>query len=393
MDKKVIRVLLVEDSKPQARLVELFLEESAPLIFQAERAERLSKAKNALQVGSFDIVLLDLSLPDSDGMDTVKAVREQNRQIPIVVLTGLQDEAMALESLHAGAQDYLVKGDVSGDQLRRTIRYAIERQQTLSELERLAKIKTDFLALVSHELRTPIALFKEAVNLILDGLVGQYDDGVKSCLVISQSSSLRLETLVNDLLDMAAMDAGHLTLTLATHNVCPIVAHSVEQFERSAADKQVKLSFETGKEEEYFARVDRNRLMQILTNLLSNALKFVQPPEGWVQARLLREKNWIRIEIEDNGCGIKEEDQERIFQRFEQTGNSLPSQPGGTGLGLAITKELVEMHGGQLGVHSEYGKGSRFFLLLPLETPESPAPLPSPAVPDTNATTVTRQEN
>ncbi|MFQ5817728.1 MAG: sensor histidine kinase [Terriglobia bacterium] len=366
MDEQCLRVLLVEDNPGDARLVEMGLAEAGPQRFQVERAERLVAANNRLRAGTFDVVLLDLSLPDSQGIDTLKRVRTQNREVPIVVLTGLSDEQIALQALHAGAQDYLVKGTASPATLTRVIRYAIQRQQ-------LARLKAEFLALVSHELRTPLAVLQESVNLILDGLAGRFDEGVKVCLVMAQGNIVRLGAIVNDLLDMATLEAGRLKLTKETENICSLVADSLQSFQGRAGGMQVQLSLETGRNGAQYARVDRYRILQVLTNLLGNALKFVQPGEGMVQARVLRDHDWIRVEIADNGRGIKQEDQERIFQRFAQAEGAEPGLPRGTGLGLAIAKEIVELHGGRIGVSSEYGKGSTFFFLLPTATPRASA--------------------
>ncbi|MDA2913216.1 HAMP domain-containing histidine kinase [Acidobacteriia bacterium AH_259_A11_L15] len=280
-----------------------------------------------------------------------------------------------LAALQSGQADTLLgSSDSSAVEIYRVIseQQEAERTELIRRLEHLSRIKSDFLALVSHELRTPLAILQEAVNLILDGLVGRCDEGVKACLVMAQSNILRLGAIVNDLLDMAALEAGRLKVTKEKENIQLLVEDSLKTFQSSAGEKQVRLSFETGKDAVYYAPVDRNRILQVLTNLFGNALKFVRPGEGIIQARVLRENGWIRIEIEDNGCGIRKEDKEKVFQRFEQAGGRGPAPAGGTGLGLAIAKEIVELHGGRMGVSSEYGKGSTFFFLLPTASRELP---------------------
>jgi DNA-binding response OmpR family regulator len=135
MNAECIKVLLVEDNPGDARLVEIALSEPGPVMFKLDRVGLLSAALRRLEKDQFELILLDLSLPDSHGLDTVVAVRKKHQDVPIVVLTGLDNETNALEALRIGAQDYLVKGTATGETLRRTIRYAIERRKILKDLK------------------------------------------------------------------------------------------------------------------------------------------------------------------------------------------------------------------------------------------------------------------
>ncbi|MGQ9559420.1 MAG: response regulator [Candidatus Oleimicrobiaceae bacterium] len=160
MVEKPYKVLLVEDNPGDARLVEIALSEPGPVQFRLERVGLLSAALRRLEKEAFDIVLLDLSLPDSQGLDTVVAVRRQNPQVPVVVLTGLDDERSSLEALHMGAQDYLVKGTATGETLRRTIRYAVERRKILDDLKALRENGQDN----ETSLRTALACYRQMME-------------------------------------------------------------------------------------------------------------------------------------------------------------------------------------------------------------------------------------
>ena len=220
MNEEFIKVLLVEDNPGDARLVEIALSEPGPVEFKLERVGLLSAALRRLEKEEFNIMLLDLSLPDSQGMDTVTAVREQHQEVPIVVLTGLDDESKALGALRTGAQDYLVKGTATGETLRRTIRYAIERRKILADLnnvrgsditssEALNIVRNNLLNLVDAEtspfcstdngnemLRNRMPRFMDDISEIYSEHLAQYVNGKKS-----GGEKVNIETLVERLAD------------------------------------------------------------------------------------------------------------------------------------------------------------------------------------------------
>lgn len=175
MVEEPYKVLLVEDNPGDARLVEIALSEPGPVQFRLERVGLLSAALRRLEKEAFEVVLLDLSLPDSQGLETVVAVRKQNPQVPVVVLTGLDDERSSLEALHMGAQDYLVKGTATGETLRRTIRYAVERRKILDDLKALRENGQDN----ETSLRTALACYRQMVENNSTTLADDIDQPLK----------------------------------------------------------------------------------------------------------------------------------------------------------------------------------------------------------------------
>lgn len=175
MVEEPYKVLLVEDNPGDARLVEIALSEPGPVQFRLERVGLLSAALRRLEKEAFDVLLLDLSLPDSQGLETVVAVRKQNPQVPVVVLTGLDDERSSLEALHMGAQDYLVKGTATGETLRRTIRYAVERRKILDDLKALRENGQDN----ETSLRTALACYRQMVENNSTTLADDIDQPLK----------------------------------------------------------------------------------------------------------------------------------------------------------------------------------------------------------------------
>ena len=190
MNSKQLHILLVEDDPGDRRLVELALGRCGQAIkFQVETAETLSAAIGLCQAKDYDVVLLDLGLPDSRGIGTVAKVCEINSQVPIIVLTGLDDEEAGLEAIKKGAEDYLVKGKDLAHLLGRAIRYAIERKKTEQELiavniklKEYDDLKNEFVLNVSHELRTPLAIFRNIVSNALAGAMGKISDKMRENL-------------------------------------------------------------------------------------------------------------------------------------------------------------------------------------------------------------------
>ncbi|GAF84284.1 unnamed protein product, partial [marine sediment metagenome] len=176
-DRVLVKLLLVEDDTADRRLVEQFLARcSQPLEFAVESAGSLSSAIKYLGNAEYDVALVDLGLPDSRGVETVRKISEVNPHLPIVVLTGLDDEETGLSAIKNGAADYLSKGQLLENTLVRAIRYAIERKKAEQKLKEAMEMKSEFTSMVSHELRTPLTAIKEGIAIVLEGIAGRIND-------------------------------------------------------------------------------------------------------------------------------------------------------------------------------------------------------------------------
>jgi signal transduction histidine kinase len=229
----------------------------------------------------------------------------------------------------------------------------------------LDRLKDDFVATVSHELRTPLTSMMGFLEIVRDGEAGDLNDEQKRFLSIVHRSSERLQRLVGDLLFVARLDASGLDLRLE-HRVPlgEIVSEAVES--ASAYARSRKVTLRADPEGDVRVRADRERLSQLVGNLISNGLKFT-PAGGSVIARVFAENGHAVLEIEDTGIGIPYAEQERLFQRFFRSSNATEQAIPGTGLGLAITKAIAEAHDGSMSVRSTPGEGTCFRLELPLE--------------------------
>ncbi len=366
-----IRILLLEDSPSDAKMVirELNKRKSAMPV-SIEHVGRLSLALERLKKNQFDVILTDLKLPDSDGLETVTRLLERAHKIPVVVMTGTYlDEGVALEAIRHGAQDYLFKDQMDGALLTRVIRHAVERNHLQQELVKLSQMKDEFISMVSHELRTPLTVIKEGVGLVQDGSAGALNPDQQTYLDLAKRSIDRLARLINDVLDFQKFESKQMEIRMTENNINELVNEIKESFALVAKNKGLELSVDL---EERLPRIffDRDKIVQVLTNFMSNAIKAMEKGKITLKTRCL--ENAVRVSVEDQGPGIKEEDIPKLFQPFSQLAMGNERKPGSTGLGLAISKQIIDRHKGKIGVESVWGKGTTFYFTIPqgLEIPK-----------------------
>jgi two-component system sensor histidine kinase GlrK len=229
-----------------------------------------------------------------------------------------------------------------------------------SKLKEVDKMKSDFFALMSHELRTPLTAIKEGTNLFLEGRGGEVTEKQKKLLTIIAEESNRLIGLVNSVLDLSKLESGMLAFNFARADLSPLIARVVDEVGPLAEAKRIRIDREAG--ELPALSMDAERLLQVLRNLIGNALKFT-PRGGTVSITARRLENAVMVSVSDTGPGIPKEHAAVIFDKFRQVPGSgrLP----GTGLGLAIVKHIIQAHGGAVWVESEEGNGSTFTFQLP----------------------------
>ena len=227
--------------------------------------------------------------------------------------------------------------------------------------------KSQFLANMSHELRTPLNAILGYAELLVDGIYGVLPDRPKGVLDRIQNNGKHLLALINDVLDLAKIEAGQLTLTLEDYSLPEVVQSVVTATEPLATSKG--LQFTAAVQDDLpMAHGDARRVSQVLLNLVGNAIKFTD--EGEVEIRASLDKGQFVLTVRDTGPGIPDADQERIFGEFQQIDNTNTRKKGGTGLGLAISKRMVEMQGGTISVDSALGEGSTFRVVLPVHVDE-----------------------
>ncbi len=232
-----------------------------------------------------------------------------------------------------------------------------------AELHMANRHKSEFLTNVSHELRTPLNAIIGFSDVLREEYFGELNDKQKEYVRDIHTSGQLLLSLINDILDLAKVEAGHTDLDLTHVHLPAIVEIALTQVRERARRQNLALRTEFDPEIDDFV-ADERKIKQVLINLLSNAVKFSYP-NGWVQVTLSRDTNGVRIRVADNGPGIAPEDQETIFQEFRQLPGSGSAKHEGTGLGLALSRKFIELHGGRILVESEKGKGAAFIVVLP----------------------------
>jgi len=334
LDDQLNRVLLIEDNPGDADLVRLRLVEGESHM-DVRCANRLATGLTSLSDEPPAVVLLDLNLPDSQGADTFRRVLDKAPGVPVIILSGRDDESLAVKVLHQGVQDYLVKGEFDSKQLFRAMRYAMEREVLLKSLEM--------------------------------GVAGPVVPQQRKHLETALKSVTQLHAMIRDLLEAGKAESGQIHLEPRCIVISELIQQTIAMVRRTARDKQI------GVEIAVDSRIpliyaDPDRILQVLVNLIDNAIKFTEPDGSiMVKASLVdADPSFVYVSVVDTGRGISAEAKLMIFERLYQDPNALDNNRKGLGLGLYIAKELVRLHGGRLWVSSEPGQGSIFSFTLPL---------------------------
>jgi PAS domain S-box-containing protein len=291
--------------------------------------------------------------------ETVRMRRDGIRVDVSLTLSPIRDAAGAIAGVSTIARDITAEKRV-----RR------EREQLVTELEdqnerlrELDRLKDEFVALVSHELRTPLTSIRGYLELVLEGEAGDLTDEQRQFLGVVERNAHRLLALVGDLLFLAQVEAGKLSLEIGAVDLAAIAAESVEAGRPLAEEKGITLTLATGPLP--LIAGDRARLAQVLDNLISNGVKFT-PSGGRVDVRVRGQRGNAVIEVRDTGIGIPAAEQKHLFERFFRSSKATEQAIPGTGLGLAISKAIVHAHGGQITVASADGEGTTFRVSLPV---------------------------
>ncbi|MBI3999387.1 MAG: hybrid sensor histidine kinase/response regulator, partial [Candidatus Omnitrophica bacterium] len=346
----------------------------------------VEEAIEKVKIDQINMIISDYNLPGKNGLEFLEWLNAQNINVPFVMMTGMGDQKTAVKAMQEGAYNYIVKDDIYLNVLPHVVdetflkylaeqekaRYELEiREKNVAlekanrELKKLDQLKSDFIASVSHDIRTPLNSVQESIALILDGVVDTHQDKGKKVLEIAKRSIKRLTTMINDLLDFSKLEAGKLRLHIEPSDIQVLIDEVLGSLKSLAEKKQVKFDFHPT---QGFPKVpcDAERMVQVLTNLVGNAIKFT-PEGGTVSIRAeMTPQSRAQVVVSDTGIGIAKEDLGRIFERFEQVKGADSKGVKGTGLGLSICKELVRLHGGDVWAESEVGKGSHFIVSIPM---------------------------
>jgi diguanylate cyclase (GGDEF)-like protein/PAS domain S-box-containing protein len=245
----------------------------------------------------------------------------------------------------------------------------------ITEQKETEERKSDFLSVISHELRTPLASIGGSLDLVLDKVVGAINEKQRRYLELAKDSCQKLNFVIDDLLDISKFEKGRMEIHMEPISIIQLVEEVAEKFQPSAMEKDIVIKLEKPSQE-LKVYADYNRLVQVMNNLLSNAIKFTAA-QGEIEIRVFLPKvlsPHVGVSVKDTGPGIRTEDLERVFDKFEQVRHSETRKIGGTGLGLAISRSIIEAHKGKIWVESKPGEGAKFICLLPVEKRSTVAP-------------------
>ena len=378
-----VQILLIEDNLAEARLLQEFLKQAKSKEFSLVHVQRLRDAFPQINQQTYDVILLDLTLPDSQGLSSLPLLISQAPSTPIIVLTNTNDEELAIEAVRQGAQDYLVKRHVNTDVLVRAVRYAIERKQVLESLrtvnktletrveERTAELvkakelnefKSEFVSMLSHDIRNPLNTILLAAGLLQNNDEKLTKEKKITHLQMIRSAIKNMAQLLDEVSFIGKADTGKLQCQLTALDIEAFCRQLVEEAQLTAGEKHVNVAFACfGKFPE--SLWDQSLLRHIFGNLLSNAIKY-SFPGSTVQFNVIAQEKTVIFQFQDWGIGISKQDQKNLFQPFHR-GENVGQIPG-TGLGLAIVKKCVEALSGEIVVNSQMGMGTTFIVTLAL---------------------------
>jgi diguanylate cyclase (GGDEF)-like protein len=392
MRKSPINALLLEHDPEEARSMKDALEQDGVSVDVYRTAK---DALSQLSAKDYHVSLIDMQLPDVPAVDVLRRITETKPDIVSILLAASDGELAATEAMKLGASDYVVKSSSSNylHHLPVVVREGLARQRLNSkrppmptelweharlleernvelrraneELKQLNQAKSDLVSMVSHELRTPLSTIKEFTAILLDEIAGSVNKDQREYLGIVQANVDRLARIINDLLDIAKIEAGRVVLNRGFIDITAAIHHVVQSLQPLADGKQIALSVETPPRlPPLFA--DPDKVTQVLLNLVGNAIQYT-PGHGRVTVRVIDQPNELQMSVQDTGPGILAEDMPKLFEKFQRLrlATATADVPKGTGLGLAICKRLVELHGGQIWAESQPGHGSVFSFTLP----------------------------
>lgn len=355
-----ISVLHVEDVDDHAVLMGAAMKRGLSPRPEVVRANCLEEAIAVLKERSFDIVLLDLGLPESQGLDTLNLLLQRfEYSLPVVVLTANADEEVGEQAVASGALDYLIKGDTNAVGMRRAIRYALERWKLKKAVDQSKRDIESFAYMAAHDLKAPLRTISSFCAIIpMEFEATQDIDKVREDLEVLGKSAARAGELVSDLLKFAklgesgvALDTG--SLTELARDVVSSLKQGIEDVGGSVEIAEPLLD----------ACFDAGLVRHVLQNLISNGLKFSGENVPMIRIATERVNDGVVVSVTDNGMGIEAEYVEKIFAPFQRLVSADTIE--GSGLGLAICQRIVEAHNGRIWVESEVGKGSVFRFSLP----------------------------
>lgn len=366
MHERSIQILLIENKKSDAHQIKAYLSAPDELSYKYNiiSSSSIKEALEIIQRENLSLILLDLEVSDNAGMDTIKEILSHSN-LPIIIFINTHNQNLAVRTLEIGVQDYLVKGEFSEQELKKSIRFAIQRNKIEKELLELNKnlINSNrdleqFACIASHDLQEPLRKIMSFSEILKENLESKLDEENKNYLNIIIDGGIRMSQLIKDLLEFSRVQSDSSEFIKTDLN--KILQDVLSNLELYIKEKKARINISNN-----LPTILGNPtlLQEVFQNLISNSLKFGNNENIKIEINCqLEQKKWL-ISIKDNGIGFDNKFSEKIFNIFNKL-HSRNIYPG-TGVGLALCQRIIEKHNGKIWAKAEPNKGATFFLTLP----------------------------
>lgn len=368
VDERQAFILIVDDNEDNCEMLSRRLGRKG---YSCRTAQTGGYAINAVEQNMPDLILLDIMMPDMDGLEVLSRLRERYNsvELPVLMVTAKNAEEDIVDAFGKGANDYIEK-PINFSVMLARIKHHLQHKRLDDELQEKNRMlaisnrhKINFLSSMSHELRTPLNAILGYSEVLLNQLMGELNQKQRQYCKEIYDSGTYLLAIINDLLDLSKIESGKLELDVQSVDLASLVkgvaGMMLEKANRNSIRLVTNVTPDVG-----VAKLDPLRIKQILINLLTNAIKFTESGKE-VRLEVYVDEGHVVLSVSDEGCGIAEEDVERIFLPFEQAASPMGHAVEGTGLGLALIDRLASLHGGGVEVKSSPGVGSCFTVRIP----------------------------
>lgn len=362
MTTEATRILYIEDDEDHAILFMEMLSAIDSISPIVTHKKNLKTGIEALGRQEFDVVILDLGLPESRGLETLSRFLQYGSHLPVVVLTTTDDLKLSVDAIKAGAQDFLVKSEISANMIARSLRYSIERFGILNELAEKNENLNTFATAASHDLKTPLRNISLTIDFFRADHGDELTSGAHETLEKIQSSVSRLHCLVDSLMEFAKAGSrplaasGFFSIKTSVEEAVILLASEIE-------NRHARITLD-----ENFPEVQGNYrlIVRVFQNLIDNAIKYSGGKTPEVHVGVKETPGEFVFSVCDKGIGVEEQYFEKIFEPLKRL-HSQQKYPG-SGIGLAVCKRIVTSHGGRIWMESTPGRGSTFYFTLPKKT-------------------------